>query len=277
MNYYQISFPIPDQEEQTEILIAILTATGYDSFEEQEEIFIAYIQEDKFVKEDLLSVDYIKICFEEETINIELIPDKNWNEVWESNYPPVVIDNRCYVRAPFHESIAEFEYEITIKPKMAFGTAHHETTYLMISLLLEHNLTDHTVLDMGCGSGILAIMANMKNAKSLTAIDIDKWSYDNTLENTGINGISNMNIIVGGAEMIPTDVKYDTILANINKNILLRDIKYYANALTNSGQIYLSGFYSEDLEDICNEAVKFGISLVEKKEKNNWIAAVFEK
>ncbi len=277
MNYYQVSFPVPVEQEKSDILIALLSAVGYESFEEQSKVLIAYIQEDSYDLDDILSIDYINSCFVKQSLKVELIPDKNWNEVWESNYPPVIIENSCYVRAPFHEPIDGMKHEIIIKPKMAFGTAHHETTYLMISFLLENNLSGQNVLDMGCGSGVLAILASMKGAERVTAIDIDQWSYENTKENSEINVIENISVVVGGAEMIPGDMKFDTIMANINKNILLQDMKFYANALNNSGQIYFSGFYIQDFNDICIESEKYGLLFTEKKEKNNWVAAAFRK
>lgn len=277
MNYIQITVPLPATDGDTEILIARLSAIGFESFEEQTDSLIAYIPEKEYVKEELLGIDYCLECENTGKLNVELIPDKNWNEVWESNYPPVTIANRCYVRAPFHDSLPSIDYEIVIQPKMAFGTAHHETTSLMLELILENNFINKKVLDMGCGTGVLAIMASMKGAKTVTAIDIDRWSYENTSENIDINNISNIKVIEGGVEFVAETDDYDVILANINKNILLRDIKYYAKALLEGGYIYFSGFYTNDLSDIEVEAGKCGLKLVNDLENNNWTAAVFKK
>ena len=277
MNYYQIIVPRPKTDEESEILVARLAVVGFESFEEQSTSLIAYIPEKYFVKEKLLEIEYCLECDKEGSLDVNFIPDKNWNEVWESNYPSVIIANRCYIRASFHESIPTIEYEILITPKMAFGTAHHETTALMIELILENDFSNTKVLDMGCGTGVLAILASMKGAKSLTAIDIDHWSYDSTLENAELNNISNIKVIEGGVEFVSQSDKYDIIFANINKNILLRDMKYYTNALISGGSIYFSGFYANDLSDIKEEAIKCGLQFVKNLEKNTWIAAVFIK
>jgi len=277
MNYFQIVLPLPTSEEKTEILIAQLSVIGFESFEEQATKLNAYIPEKDFVKDELLEIEYCLKYENSDKLKIELIPDKNWNEVWESNYPSVTIIDRCYIRASFHESKPDIEFEIVITPKMAFGTAHHETTSLMLELILRNNFKNKKVLDMGCGTGVLAILASMKEAKSITAIDIDRWSYDSTLENAELNNITNISVIEGGAEFVSKTDNFDNIFANINKNILLQDMKAYANALVDEGYIYFSGFYSSDLPDIVNEATKCGLKFISNLEKNDWVAAVFIK
>lgn len=277
MNYYQIKFPIPESEELTEIMIALLSAIGYDSFEEQTDYLMAYIPEDNYSKDDVIDIDFIGKCDQNGELIVELIPDINWNELWESNYPSVVIADSCYVRAPFHDHDPAIDYEIVIKPKMAFGTAHHETTAMVLEMILLNDFENKRILDMGCGSGVLAILASMKGAKSIIAIDTDKWSYDNTIENTEVNNITNVETLQGGAELIKENGHFDIILANINKNILLRDMKYYAAALDVGGIIYFSGFYATDLKDIEEEASKNGMKFVSNLEKNNWVAAEFIK
>lgn len=277
MNYIQTTVPAPKNPVDTEILIANLMSIGFDSFEEQTDSLIAYIPEDEFLKEKLLDINHYSESENSGTLVIEVLPDKNWNEVWESNYPPVTIDNRCYVRAPFHESKPEKDFEIVIHPKMAFGTAHHETTAMMIQLILRNDLSNKRILDMGCGTGVLAILTSMKGAKNITAIDIDPWSYDNTLENVKLNNITNVSVIKGGVEFLTDEDNFNIILANINKNILLRDMKYYANALIERGYIYFSGFYSSDLSDIVVEASNYGFELIESLENNTWAAAIFVK
>ena len=277
MDYYQVSLQKPATQEKSEILIAQMAVIGFESFEEQDDIIIAYIPKKDFVKENLLEIIYCSECNNLGKLQIELIPDKNWNEVWESNYPSVTIANRCYIRAAFHESKPDMEYEILITPKMAFGTAHHETTSLMLELILDNDFSDKKVLDMGCGTGVLAILASMVGAKDITAIDIDKWSYDSTLENASLNNISNIKAIEGGVELVSSSDNYDVIFANINKNILLRDMKNYSKALLKGGYIYFSGFYKDDLSDIKEEANGCGLSFVNNLEKNDWIAAIFIK
>ena len=276
MNYYQMSVSLKDDSD-SEILIALLSDFGFESFEEAPDKLIAYIPEHLFNRDELLSLEYLIKLNESGDLNIEFIPDRNWNEVWESNYPPVEISHNCHIRAPFHEKVLGVRYDIIVKPKMAFGTAHHETTSMMLELVLKNDFTGNYVLDMGCGSGVLAILASMKGATKVTAIDIDTWSYDNTVENAEINEITNIDAKLGGAEIFEKDWNFDVILANINKNILLRDIKLYTNTLKSGGFIYFSGFYNDDLADIENEAGKYGLRFVEKLEKNKWVAAVFVK
>lgn len=277
MNYIQTKVPAPKNQADSEILIAKLMSVGFDSFEEQQDSLIAYIPENEFLKEKLLEIDYYSESENLGVLVIEVLPDKNWNEVWESNYPPVTIDNRCYVRAPFHEGNPEKDYEIVIHPKMAFGTAHHETTAMMIQLILRNDHRNNRVLDMGCGTGVLAILASMKGAKEVMAVDIDPWSSKNALENVKLNNINNVRVVKGGVEITIEEYNFDIILANINKNILLRDMKYYADALLERGHFYFSGFYSSDLSDIEVKAGCYGLELIESLENNNWAAAVFVK
>jgi len=277
MNYFRIKVPLPETEEMTEIVIALLGNIGFESFEEQSPDLIAYIPEKDYNREELLEIDYCSDSDKNGKLKVDLIEDRNWNEVWESNYPSVTIANRCYIRALFHESNPNIDFEILITPKMAFGTAHHETTSLMLELILENDFTNKKVLDMGCGTGVLAILASMKGANSITAIDNDKWSYDSTIGNAELNNISNIIALEGDAKLLSSSDSYDIIFANINKNILLRDMKSYTDALVDNGYIYFSGFYANDLPDIIDEAGKYGLKFVNNLEKNNWIAAVFNK
>lgn len=276
MNYYKVSFPLEGNDHEPDIFIAFLASIGFESFEEPENDIVAYIPENLFSKDNLLEIDYVRKCDKKNTLSIEFIPDKNWNEVWESNYDLVLIDDNCIVRAPFHNK-TDVDYDIVIKPKMAFGTAHHETTNMMLKLILRHHFIGKHVLDMGCGSGVLAILASLKGAKHVTAIDIDIWSYESTMENAEINSVNNIEAIHGGVNTIPENSKYDVVFANINKNILLSDMKMYSDSLLEGGQIYFSGFYADDLNDIKVEASKNGLNFVEKIMLNNWVAAVFSK
>ncbi len=273
VNYIELKLPVPEPPEMGEIIIAELAEIGFESFSEETDFILAYIPQKDFSKEKLFSIAYFQHV--EPEPEIKLIEDQNWNAVWESNYPPVTIAGKCHVRAPFHEKNTKAEFDILIHPKMAFGTAHHETTALMITLLLDEDCSGKELLDMGCGTGVLAILASLKGAKSIDAIDNDEWSYNNTLENAELNNCDNIKAILGDAELLDSTPVYNLILANINKNILLKDIHRYAKVLKKGGRLFLSGFYSSDLKDISGEAEKNGLTFVSSQQKNDWVAAVY--
>ena len=277
MNYFEIKIPKPTDETASEILISDLADIGFESFVEEEDFVLAYIPEKDFQKEKLMTIAYCESFLSRNEINVSLIKDQNWNAVWESNYPPVMITNRCFVRAPFHEPDPEAEFNILLHPKMAFGTAHHETTALMIEMLLDENVKGKSVLDMGCGTAVLAILASMKGATETIAIDDDIWAYENSLENVKANSAANIQVILGDAKDVPTVPIFDLVIANINKNILLRDLSAYVLAINKGGRVFLSGFYSDDLADIKMEAARNGLVCVSVKTKNNWAAAIFKK
>ena len=265
----------PDTEINREILIAELGNTGYESFAETEDSIEAYILKKNFNKDAL--VNLINYGFTEFRVALdsEDMPDLNWNEEWEKNYfQPLLLEERCLIRAPFHTTYPNAEYEIVIEPGMAFGTGNHETTSLMIGEILYEELDGKTVLDMGCGTGILTILASKRGAKNITSIDIDDWSIRSTKENASLNDISNIEIIHGGAEVIP-DRKYDFIYANIQRNILLNDLPQYANALNTGGELVLSGFYLEDIRILEEKATKSELRLIRYKVNNEWVAAAF--
>jgi ribosomal protein L11 methyltransferase len=208
---------------------------------------------------------------------VTLIPQKNWNEVWESNFEPIQISDKIWVRATFHQPRPEFPYEIVIDPKMAFGTGHHETTSMMLDMMLSVDFEGKKVLDMGCGTGILAILAGRLKAADITAIDYDPICYESTIENAELNGINNIIAICGSKEAIP-DEQYDIILANINRNILLDQMPRYSEVLKPGGEIYFSGFYeTPDLDIIKEEAYKHGLKYVSHKKTKEWVAARFIK
>ncbi|UOE51796.1 50S ribosomal protein L11 methyltransferase [Mucilaginibacter sp. SMC90] len=278
MNYYELFFTtITTEDYQQDLLINALGEIGFDTFEELELGFKAYIPEDIFdqqaLDEQLLPYKSL-FTFSYE---VTLIPQKNWNEVWESNFEPIEIGNKIYVRATFHEPKPEFEYEIVIDPKMAFGTGHHQTTAMMLGLMLENEFAGKKVLDMGCGTGILAIMAAKLAADDITAIDYDPVCYESTIENSALNNVSNIKPLCGSKEVIP-DEQYDTILANINRNILIDQMQRYAEVLKADGEIYFSGFYeSPDLDIITDEARKYGLKYITHKKDKEWVAAKFIK
>ncbi|MCF8364281.1 MAG: 50S ribosomal protein L11 methyltransferase [Bacteroidales bacterium] len=278
MNYIQVELFIEGEDitETGEILIALLSEYPFDSFDENETGIRAFMPVNLFNRVEITGVLNDLKTSMNFSYEITEIEDQNWNKKWESNYDPVLIDGKCYIRAPFHEAKKDVDYEIVIEPKMSFGTAHHETTSMMISYILENNFEKLTVLDMGCGTAVLAILASMKGATSLVAIDNDEWAYTNTLENLERNNITNTLALQGGKEAIP-DQKFEVILANINRNILLDQIQIYSRVLSPGGKLFMSGFYEEDIPVIAKEAEKFGLKLINNKMKNNWVAVEMER
>ena len=270
IGYY---FTIEPRELGSEILLAELGETAFESFVETETGLAAYVQKELWnenILEDIyiLNNDEFKISY-----TFEEIEQVNWNEEWEKNFEAIDVDGKCHVRAPFHEK-TNAEFDIVIEPKMSFGTGHHETTHMMIQHLLETDVADKKTLDMGCGTAILAILAEMKGAKPIDAIDIDNWCYQNTMENVGRNDCDNINVEEGGAELLQ-DRKYDMILANINRNILLRDLPIYVDCLNKEGDLFLSGFYEEDIPIIKEACTKLGLTYIEHFERSNWVAVKF--
>ena len=278
MNYYELLFIVEDRQDyRRDLLINALGEIGFDTFEETETGFNAYIPVTDFSEEVLISS--LNPFYEEFPFSYtsKLIEQKNWNEVWESNFEPITIGEQIYVRATFHEPRPEFQYEIVIDPKMAFGTGHHQTTAMVLSLMLEYDFAGKDVLDMGCGTGILAIMAAKLDAKNITAIDYDPVCYESTVENAQLNKVNNITALCGSKEAIP-DEQYDTILANINRNILIDQMERYAEVLKPGGEIYFSGFYeTPDLEIITSEAAKYGLTYTRHKRDKDWVAARFVK
>jgi ribosomal protein L11 methyltransferase len=273
MKYTELIFKKPGDAEEQDILIAELASAGFESFTEENDRLLAYIPQKDFSEKLLQENDYLKQHMKIQAVNT--IEEQNWNAVWESNYEPVVIRN-CGIRAPFHPENKELAYDIVIHPKMSFGTAHHETTALIIDILLDKDVRGKKVLDMGCGTGVLAILASMKGAAHITAIDNDEWAYTNALENCTLNNIENIRVEMGDERLLGAET-FNLILANINKNILLGAIPIYAHVLEKGGEIIFSGFYNSDLEDIKNKAEADGLAYHFHKEKNNWVAASFIK
>ncbi len=276
MEYTKITCLLaPDNELARELLIAELGNAGFESFVETDDNVEAYIPSAGFSPEILTSDNLQKNEFIRFTYSAEVIADQNWNEVWEKNYfEPLLIDDTCVIRAPFHDNYPTAAYEIIINPRMAFGTGNHETTHLMITAILELDLSNKKVLDMGCGSGILSILSSMKGASEITAIDIDEWSYNNTIENAELNNIMNINAQFGDAGLL-TEMSFDVILANIQRNILLQDMEAYKNVLKQGGELIMSGFYTADLPVIEEKAVSLGMKLISSGERSDWCAVRF--
>lgn len=276
MEYIKTSYKIqPDSAENREILVAKLGEIGYESFTETDDQVEGYIISADFSEEALLNLFPADFSEFKTTYSFETIPDQNWNEVWEKNYfQPLLIADCCLIRAPFHTTYPSAEYEIIIEPGMAFGTGNHETTTLMIHAILEQDLIGKKVLDMGCGTGILSILAAKRGAEKIIAIDIDVWAINSAIENCKTNLVSNIEIMEGGADVIP-DEKFDFIYANIQRNILLNDMPQYTKVLAQGGELIMSGFYTEDLESIKNRANELELQFKKFEETENWVAAVF--
>ncbi|SDS11041.1 [LSU ribosomal protein L11P]-lysine N-methyltransferase [Formosa sp. Hel1_31_208] len=271
IGYY---FKVKPLQPAVEILIAELGYAGFESFVETEEGVTAYIQQQDWHSGILDEIHILNSKEFDITFTFENIEQTNWNAEWEKNFNPIVVDDQCSVRAPFHE-IPNTIYDIIIEPKMSFGTGHHETTHMMIQYILNNDFKEKAVLDMGCGTGVLAILAEMKGAKPIDAIDYDNWCYINSLENIERNKCEHITVLEGDASLLPGRF-YDIIIANINRNILLKDLVTYVNALNLNGLLFLSGFYNDDIPIIKAECIKLKLKHVETIERNNWVALKFE-
>lgn len=274
MNYFQYTIKISDNS-QSDIVIAMLADHGFESFMEKDDGLEAFISEAEHVLLPPDFFDEIKSIVPCETI-VEFVKERNWNQEWENDYEMVVVDGLCSVRAPFHKALCGIKYDIVIEPKMSFGTAHHETTYQMIQYLMESDVKDKDVLDMGCGTGVLAVLAAKMGAKSVMAVDNDEWAYRNCSENVMLNNTPHVRVFLGDSELSHLGV-YEIIIANINRNILLKDIPAYSKHMVKGGELFLSGFYTEDLPMIIDEAKINGFEFNGNKTRNNWVAAKFTK
>ncbi len=278
MSYIELNIHVtPYSDEVSEILIAQLAELGFESFMTNDPEILAYIPQkrfrelpEKYFDELLLPVG---ISVNHEWQEIE---GKNWNEVWESSFEPILVDNRCLVKASFHTNTPQTEYEIIIDPKMSFGTGHHQTTYLMISALLNHSVQGLKVLDMGCGTGVLAILAEMRGAAKVVAIDNDEWAYRNTLENIDINGCKRITALLGDAALLQGK-SFDMILANINLNILLADMEAYGASLKPNGVIFISGILANDIDTLSSKAQSIGLTKIGSELRDSWAMVSFRK
>lgn len=271
--YIAYHFKVQPPQPGVEILMAELGSAGFESFVESSEGVAAYIQKEEWNASILDDIDVLGSKEFQISFTSEEIAQTNWNAEWEKSFKPIVVDNKCTVRAPFHEAPTT-DYDIIIEPKMSFGTGHHETTHMMIQHILDQDLKDKTVLDMGCGTGILAILADMRGARHVDAIDIDNWCYLNSLENIERNNCTNVDAFEGDSSLLKNQ-RYDVILANINRNILLKDISTYAKHLNEKGILIVSGFYDNDIHLIENECRRHMLKLIKKLEHNNWVSLKF--
>ncbi len=278
MRYFEVKFrTIPCTTTVNDVLSAFLGEIGFESFVEYNDGIKGYIQQpiynEKTLKETIENIPLENISISYET---ELMEDKDWNEEWEKNFfQPIVIGNRCAIHSTFHKDVPKAEYDILINPQMAFGTGHHETTSLILGELLDAELQNKSLLDMGCGTSILAILAAMRGAKPITAIDIDTWCVDNSKENILLNKIDNITVELGDASSLKGREPFDIIIANINRNILLHDMSSYAACMHKNSEIFMSGFYVEDIPLIQKKAESLGLEFISYKEKNNWAVVKF--
>lgn len=282
MNYIEVTFDInPYEEAVADALISELGTIGYDGFSYTDQGFTAYIPAKDYDAQAITRLevfDFFTRNYRIET-SVQEIEDQDWNKVWEENFTPITVDDRILVRAGFHDPVPGIEYEILIEPKMSFGTGHHSTTALMLRTILDNKdrIKGKRVLDMGCGTGILSIMAAKTGAREITGIDIDEWAFNNAMENIRANGLNNITIKIGDARLLETEAPFDVILANINRNILLEDMPHYVAKLHPRGLLIMSGFYLQDLPLIQERAAQSGLTFMTYREDKNWVAASFYK
>jgi len=276
MIYIGCDFEVTPLEPGREILIAELGEAGFESFIETEIGLSAYILKDDWEEAILENIQILTSDAFNISYTFKEIEQVNWNSAWEKNFNPIIIDKKVSIRALFHEKPNNIAYDIVIEPKMSFGTGHHQTTNLMVQHILDLDVKDKKILDMGCGTGILAILAEMKGATNIEAIDIDEWCYENAVENTVRNLCKNIKVFQGEVSLLK-DKKYEIIIANINRNILLQDIKKYAQCLDKNGVLLLSGFYTEDMPIIEAACSKYHLEKQNFKELDNWVGVKFIK
>lgn len=274
MNYIQYSFTVTPTEPGSDILIALLADLGFESFTQNEAGLEAYIQEE-FDNESLVK----ELSFEDFSFLYTRteIPKTNWNEEWEKNFHPVYVDDLVCIRAHFHPASENVKHDIIITPKMSFGTGHHDTTWLVSKTMFSLDFKNTSVLDMGCGTGILAILAKQLGATAILGIDIDDWSIENSIENAAINNASNIEFKKGDASSLPTTQTFEIILANINKNVLKKDLPAYFTCLKKDGYLLLSGFFTTDVDELKQLAQTIGFEFIESYQKNEWAVIKLKK
>lgn len=275
MNYTALVVDVKPLLPWRDILISDLADFGFESFEETSSGLKAYIPEQE-LEENKLMLFFEQYPKDGLDVNwtLEKIKHQNWNATWEEDFEPIEINDKCRIKAPFHK-LDNREYDVLIVPQMSFGTGHHETTFLMCQALFKLSITQQRVLDMGCGTGVLAFLAAKLNAKAVTAIDIDEHAVENAQSNLALNNLTSVRIFSGGADKIVDE--YDVILANINKNILMQDMKRYANSLPVDGMLLLSGFFKTDVEELIACGSKYDLQFVNSETKNNWAIIQLKK
>lgn len=280
MKYLEFVFrTTPCTETVNDVLSAVLGEVGFESFIEQTDGIAAYIQKQLFNEESLKeALAEFPLPNTQIEYSYQDTEDKDWNEEWEKNFfQPIIIGDRCIIHSTFHRDVPKAEYDIVINPQMAFGTGHHETTSLIINELLDSNLQGKSLLDMGCGTSILAILARMRGATPCTAIDIDEWCVRNSLENIALNHVDNITVFQGDTSSLADQGPFDVVIANINRNILLNDMKHYIARMNSEAELLMSGFYVTDIPVIQAEAERNGLHFIHHKEKNRWAVVKFKK
>lgn len=275
MNYVEVDITANDAMLR-DVITAELAEIGFESFTETEEGLKAYVQEELFNATQLETVLHALFPYNLPPYTVKVIEQQNWNEEWEKNYEPVVVDDFCVLRASFHPKPEGFELDILIDPKMSFGTGHHPTTVSVIRLMREIDFTGKTVFDFGCGTGVLSIVAALQGAKSITAIDIDEWSIENSQENFLKNGLTEFDLSARPIESFAGQT-YDIVLANINKNIIIQSLPALQSISKPGTPILFSGFFTHDIEDIAEAAKPFGFTYIKHLSNNDWAAALFTR
>ncbi|MBL7903310.1 MAG: 50S ribosomal protein L11 methyltransferase [Bacteroidia bacterium] len=274
MSYKAYHFNVEPPQPGSEILMAHLSELGFDTFETNENGFTAYVDESvnaEFKPEEYEFEDF------KYSLRIETITQSNWNQEWEKNFEPVYVDHLLCIRAPFHPKAQGYAQEIVIMPKMSFGTGHHQTTRLMCKAMFDQDFKGKRVLDMGCGTGILAILASKLGASDVTGIDIDAWSAENSRENCETNQCLDIKILQGDVTALQNETPFDHVLANINKNILKRDIPLYVKSMNTNALLYLSGFFTTDEEELKEVCAKLGLEFLKSAREETWAMMLFKK
>ena len=279
-DYTKVTFTVtPNEEAVTDVLAALLAEVGFESFVPEETGVTAYAPVALFSADAVAAVvDDFPLDGFTITYTVENIEGEDWNVEWERNYfQPIVVDDRCVIHSTFHTDVPKAQYDILIDPKMAFGTGYHQTTCHMLRAILATDMSGKSVLDMGCGTALLAILARMHGAEKVVAIDIDEFAYENAKENIVLNNTPDIEVRLGGVEALKEDDCFDYVIANINRNILLDDIKHYARCMQAGSKIFLSGFYVEDIEVLKEEAARHGLRYIGFAEDNRWAMMELEK
>lgn len=275
MDYIKVTFDLEPVLPAREVIYADLDLLGFESIEDTDSGVVAYIQADQFHERTLEDLMVSNIPEQRVEYKIEMVEQQNWNAVWESQFDPIEVNDKCVIRAPFHETSGK-QFDIVISPKMSFGTGHHETTYLISQTLFDLNIKDKSVMDMGCGTGVLAIIAKKLGSGLTEGVDIEEWAYLNSIENAELNDISDISFFHGDGSLIVNKV-FDVVIANINRNILLQDMNKYSDAMKKGSILLLSGFYNSDIDQIVMKGEECGLKFVNSRIKNNWAMVQLSK